>query len=249
MPDRLELDYDLTRDDWLAVNDAGMKESPEWAAAAATHRRTTRRQALWAAPVCVIGAAVLIGRGEGTQGMYVEEALLGACFAAFPYFSLPRLSTVESVKAAEARKIRQMDFAPFVGHFSITMDELGVHVRSPNREFRLSWQAVAPTSAGGFVVFQHGGRDGTIILPRAFASPEAAAEFLETARRWWQSAQLPHAERLARYLADRDDIACPQCGYNLRGIRGEACPECGRAIRLEELVDPTGERAARASAE
>lgn len=39
------------------------------------------------------------------------------------------------------------------------------------------------------------------------------------------------AELLKAYLADRD-VACPGCGYSLKGCEAEACPECNRAIRL-----------------
>jgi hypothetical protein len=40
------------------------------------------------------------------------------------------------------------------------------------------------------------------------------------------------------FLAERD-VACPACGYNLRGLREHRCPECGEAIALRVgLVDP-----------
>lgn len=39
------------------------------------------------------------------------------------------------------------------------------------------------------------------------------------------------SEVVRGFLAMRD-MACPGCGYNLRGSAGEACPECGRAIEL-----------------
>lgn len=34
---------------------------------------------------------------------------------------------------------------------------------------------------------------------------------------------------LQSLLKDRD-CACPHCGYNLRGMAGEACPECGKTV-------------------
>jgi len=37
------------------------------------------------------------------------------------------------------------------------------------------------------------------------------------------------ANQLRKYLADRD-VACPMCGYNLRGVTLLACPECGGRI-------------------
>lgn len=39
---------------------------------------------------------------------------------------------------------------------------------------------------------------------------------------------------LEQSLADRD-AACPRCGYNLRGLKGERCPECGEPVSLESL--------------
>lgn len=40
------------------------------------------------------------------------------------------------------------------------------------------------------------------------------------------------------FLAARD-VACPSCGYNLRGLREARCPECGEAIALQVgLVEP-----------
>lgn len=237
MPERIDLTYEVTRADWLAVNEARMRESPAWDDAKARYRRTMRKQALWLSPLVIAGAAVLVGRDQGTGEMYLAGAGLGACFAAFLFFALPRLDTVENAKKAQFAQLQRADFSAYTGTTTLAVDELGVHVRSPSRELKLSWQTVSPAGAGGFAILRHGGQDGTIIPPRAFASQEAAAEFLDTARRWWQAAQLPHAERLARYLADRD-LPCPKCKYNLRGVRSEKCPECGAALNLESLAGP-----------
>jgi hypothetical protein len=43
---------------------------------------------------------------------------------------------------------------------------------------------------------------------------------------------------LRAYLADRD-VACPQCGYNLRALTGDTCPECGEKLALGvRMVEP-----------
>lgn len=45
-------------------------------------------------------------------------------------------------------------------------------------------------------------------------------------------------EALRAFLAEHDE-PCPACGYNLRGLTGEACPECGEALRLRVgMVEP-----------
>lgn len=36
---------------------------------------------------------------------------------------------------------------------------------------------------------------------------------------------------LLTYLADRD-TPCPGCGYNLRGLKEDACPECSGPVAL-----------------
>ena len=38
-------------------------------------------------------------------------------------------------------------------------------------------------------------------------------------------------ELVCAFLANQD-VACPKCGYNLRGVGEPTCPECGRAIEL-----------------
>jgi hypothetical protein len=40
---------------------------------------------------------------------------------------------------------------------------------------------------------------------------------------------------LRTFLADRD-VSCPQCGYNLRDLRGRRCPECGEDLVLRVNV-------------
>lgn len=43
---------------------------------------------------------------------------------------------------------------------------------------------------------------------------------------------------LINYLAEQD-IPCPGCGYNLRGLKAEHCPECGESIVLNVgLAEP-----------
>jgi hypothetical protein len=41
----------------------------------------------------------------------------------------------------------------------------------------------------------------------------------------------PGTELVCAFLADQD-VACPKCGYNLRGVGEPTCPECGREIEL-----------------
>ena len=36
---------------------------------------------------------------------------------------------------------------------------------------------------------------------------------------------------LFAFLSEQD-VSCPLCGYNLRGLRSPRCPECGRGVKL-----------------
>lgn len=233
MLDRIELRYELTRDDWLAINDACLRESPEWTRAASDYRRNTRRQVLYMSPILILLGAFLVQRSAGS---YLTGAGLGLAFATFLYFALPRVNAVDKAKQRARAQIEKMDFTAFSGPHVVEMDEHGVVVHSAGRDMRLSWQVAAPTHAGRYIVLEGGGASAIAIPLRAFESDPAGAEMFTSMTRWWQMAQLPHAERLARYLASRNDLVCPACKYSLRGAVSEKCPECGRELRLEEFT-------------
>ncbi len=50
------------------------------------------------------------------------------------------------------------------------------------------------------------------------------------------NAEHGHLEALAAYLADHD-APCPNCSYNLRGLKSGTCPECGDPILLRAYPD------------
>ena len=43
-------------------------------------------------------------------------------------------------------------------------------------------------------------------------------------------------------MTDIDDLSCPLCGYNLRGLTESRCPECGFAFSWAELADARRDR-------
>src|SRR6476620_9578090 len=38
----------------------------------------------------------------------------------------------------------------------------------------------------------------------------------------------------------REEVRCPLCGYQLRGLTEPRCPECGYRFEWRPLLDPTG---------
>jgi hypothetical protein len=236
MPDRFDLEFEVTRGDWLAVNKAVVQESPEWVRARRKHRRAARFQALFAGVIMVYLGYQLFKVGPHPFGFYVVFTVLVVAVMVLMFYLGPRLEHIEQSIKQQFKAIERFDFSTSTGTTRLTMDEVGIQVRSRYRELKISWQAVErPTTVGGFVMLSYVGAYCTIIPQHAFASQASATEFLDCASRLWQNAQLPHVERLERYLTDRD-LPCPKCKYNLRNMRGESCPECGKAIKLDVLT-------------
>lgn len=44
------------------------------------------------------------------------------------------------------------------------------------------------------------------------------------------------------WTTHNDEISCPLCGYNLRGLTDARCPECGYTFIWSQLVDPTNRK-------
>jgi hypothetical protein len=240
MPDRFDLEFEVMRGDWLALHKAGVQESPEWVRARRKDRLATRLQVMLVGLIVVSLPFLYYKRGPQPLGFYVVYVVVVASVMVFLYFAGSRLSQFvsefEKNTKAQFKAFERVDLSTYTGTTKLTIDEFGVQVRSSYRELKLSWQAVErPTSVGGFILLSHITAYGTVIPPHAFASQASATEFLDCASRLWQNAQLPHVERLERYLTDRD-LPCPKCKYNLRNMRGESCPECGEAIKLDVLT-------------
>lgn len=239
MQAQYEFSFDITKDDVIEFSKALMPLEPAWAEAQKKHERSMRLQALCCAPFIIGGTSLLIAQGSSTQGMHLEGAGIGVVFAAFLYFALPRLNEIQKSQKNRIEQISEMDLSAYMGKRTVTMDENGVFLQSPEAESRISWRLVTPTIVSTFFVLYDESEPISYLPSRCFASTSTRDELLEQAKQWHQAAQLPHALRLERYLADRD-LPCPKCKYNLRGMNGEICPECGVSIQLETLV---GQRA------
>ena len=56
----------------------------------------------------------------------------------------------------------------------------------------------------------------------------------------WRETKAERADRLR--MMGINAIACPNCGYNLTGLREASCPECGSRFTLDQIVASLSER-------
>lgn len=62
---------------------------------------------------------------------------------------------------------------------------------------------------------------------------------LATVLIWRETAE----ERMARITAaGTDTVLCPNCGYNMTGLREARCPECGSVFTIDQLVSGQPQR-------
>ena len=62
---------------------------------------------------------------------------------------------------------------------------------------------------------------------------------LATVLIWRETAE----ERMARITAaGTDAVLCPNCGYNMTGLREARCPECGSVFTIDQLVSGQPQR-------
>jgi hypothetical protein len=231
MPDGFELHFKLSRQDWLAANAELIEGSDHWARQAHRYRRMNQRMVLALSPLIILGAALLIGR---SQGMYIEGAIAGALLAALMFWGLPRIDVITPLKKQALDEVRRADFSNFIGDFAAAVDREGLTVTGPSGHTRTLWQSAAVQTLTDYIFFHFSG-SGIIIPIRTLGEPPAAQEFIARVTEWCAQGQRPPHEQVTLYLADRD-VACPGCGYNLRGIRGLSCPECSAPLSLDRLV-------------
>lgn len=235
MGERLAVECEVTRADWIAANEVILSTSPVWETYARAMRRRAIWTLLWMGPVMVGGTAYVFGTRGATRGMYVEGAIGGAILVVLMSLYTCRLDTyIRAAKREAAKHVHKAEYGDRVGRIRVMIDETSVCIETAARQLRLAWSTVAVHDLDEYVLISHGTGDGIVVPKRAFPTRTEAEAFAGWSQQWWQLGQMPMAERVARYLADRD-VRCVTCGYNLRGITRDTCPECGAALTVEEL--------------
>ncbi|MBI1338401.1 MAG: hypothetical protein GC164_15775 [Phycisphaera sp.] len=51
----------------------------------------------------------------------------------------------------------------------------------------------------------------------------------------WRETKAERMQRL-KHATGKSELPCPECGYNLAGLREAKCPECGCTFTLDQLV-------------
>jgi hypothetical protein len=186
-------------------------------------------------PAMIIGAALFIGRGESTRGMYLEGAIGGVLLVGLILTYLGRLDTyLKPIRLAALREVAAADYSAYVGPVRLAFDEIGVRMATSSSEHRVAWREIEGIAILDETVTFTVSGSGWIVPVRVLE--QRATEYLAEARSCWELASLSEAQRISRYMAEQE-LKCPRCGYNLRGLVSARCPECGNELTLSGLME------------
>ncbi len=237
MSESRKIEFDFTRDDYLlwAREEMLPEHSPEWA--------RFYRWRRWALPgsiasTCLFvlalatnfqgavdpGNGLVLALGAGVA--YLWWWTVGAFKVTRPSIMAQRLEAAAGTRDALRFQTRQR----------VAITPTSVEWDSEGQSWQLQWASVDRITVTTDFVRITGTRGANAIIPaRAFASPAAMAEFVETARRFHAGCPAGAIQGLRRFLATRD-VSCPACRYNLRGVQTDRCPECGAHLSIERLL-------------
>jgi hypothetical protein len=237
VPEPLSVSFSFSRDDYLAAMRAWIDHAPEMDIAARQMRRKTLKSSWWAFPVMAVLAYMIpsrtpLDRELRTAGGVVMAAVLCGLY----FMHLSSLGNYrKQVRKTSWERVEREDVSGFSGPLSATIAEDGLAFNGPNGGAAIPWQSVGDVREIGEWLFIRVPHGLPVIPASAFGSAESRAAFAASIRQHADTARVPEAERIRRYMAERD-LPCPGCKYNLRGIAADACPECGRQLRYAELV-------------
>ena len=232
---KYDLQFELTRADWLAVNERLIDVGPSLEQISADARRAQFPKLILGAPLIALLFAFLISKISNGGITFLEGLAIGVAAAIMITWGVSRINYTDVAKKRAREQVKRMDFSGWTGRVTFRAERSGVEIVMPTKSMTLAWTAVDPTEVGSYVLLRVSGGGGVIVPKSHFSTAEDAARFFQDLRAWWTEGQLTEPQRIARYLVDRD-VACPHCGYNLRGIITDQCPECGSHLTIAALT-------------
>ncbi|MFM9995442.1 MAG: YcxB family protein [Phycisphaerales bacterium] len=240
MPDSHDIEFEFTREDYIRYALEGMRpeRSPEWA------RFYRRRRGMLAAAIgstAVYGTALATNfNGAIDPGNGVVLAL-GGGVAYFWWWTHRAFNANAPGAIAQALRAAadSADGRRTIGVHRVRLTPSEMQWESKGVRWASPWaQIVSVNDIGSFVLIMAHQNGGIVIPKRVLGTDEATTSFVAAARRLHAAAPAGPVELLGDFLANRD-LACPSCGYSLRGLRTDRCPECATHLSVELLTAPS----------
>ncbi|MEZ6241489.1 MAG: YcxB family protein [Phycisphaerales bacterium] len=198
------------------------------------HQRHLFSRALLYGLATVGGILLLVDTrgGDMTRGTpeTLAFALVGLVVAIGVYVSGKLGADVKPKMRAAAISAAIRGIAPgHIGPVRVHCDAEGATWEDAHVTARYPWPAFRSIERlEGFVILT-AFNDRCFLLPdRVFASQDELGRFTEACMAW--NAQAGGVDRAMVKLLASTHLACPACGYGLRGVSEARCPECGRRV-------------------
>lgn len=235
----MEISFSLELEDMIqyhvALQDAAIS--------AVARREGIRRLFFWGS---LMGAAALMvaivyfnnqGRLVGPSLLPLAIAVLGICGFHFVRSALSH--SPSTLKAAHEPYIRKAAMLGLIeGEYTpqtLRLSAEGLSQTGAKGAWVRSWSGIRSiTNTGrGFILLIHG-RAGYPIPLHAFASREEAYRFFDICKEQIATHQGNIDKAVVDFLVS-NDVPCPRCKYELRGLEDSKCPECGLRLNLGML--------------
>jgi hypothetical protein len=241
MGESMQVEFDFTRDDYIAyarhaslTGEAGQK----WTTARRRFREWLAATVLASFAYVVVFVLFVVYRDPTTDPKFVVVLACGAGLAG-QWWHMSQVHKAVKPAEFERRLVESADSEPgraYQGFARVTIMPSGILWESNRAAWFSRWNGIRVLDSGGELLLIHLHGQSALPIPmRAFASADEGKRFLELAREFHKADPPSEETELRDFLGSRD-VACPQCGYNLRGAPANTCPECGGEFTLERLL-------------
>lgn len=149
-----------------------------------------------------------------------EAWIAAALLLAVGVMSMPKVVGVQ--RRAWKKWIRSVDARWHLQPRQVQLTPTHVHAVSPLSDNKYAWCVITSIERHSQHLYIHIGYGQVFIIPdRAFSDDHVRDHFQEMAEQF-------------RSTSIGNQLACPACGYDLRGNAPAGCPECGWGRHAEE---------------